>query len=634
VGVFAVPVAAQPSTTSVIVIVDHGASPDAIGAAVTRVHGGHVGHVYDHVLGGFQLDAPAGSIGAIGHTPGVRAVVPDQTFRLSDVAGTGFFRIGADVSVNDSQGPYRGASTRIATIDSGIDTTHPDLAPHLDLAHSYNCVGSGVPEDDNGHGTHVAGIAAAVFNSDGFGIVGVAPEASIVALKAFDANGNGSTSAIVCALDHLAQVTTSAPMPTVVNMSFGDTGTDSQCHDSDVTDVLHDALCAVVDAGTAAGVPVIPVAAAGNDNVDASNTIPAAFHDVITVSAYSDADGKPGALAGCPYIAMEFNWECDDTIASFSNWGSVISVTAPGVDIYSDYPPNDFASLSGTSMAAPHVSGVIAEMLGTNPKLDTASARTLLQQTGECPDGTEAGTDASCSGQGQWQQTANQSIFDPVGTRPDPDGIAEPLVNADRAARAAQAAKPATVPGPPTIGTAVAAANQATVGWTAPTSDGGSPITGYVVTPYVGYFALSPTTFTSTATTETLTGLVNGTTYRFKVAAINAIGTGPTSRPSNPVTPATVPTAPTIGTAIAGNAVATVSWTTPASNGGSPITGYVVTAYVGYTPVRVRIFISTSTTQTITGLTNATTYRFRVQALNAIGLSTYSKASNPVTPSA
>ncbi len=618
-----------------IVIVDDHVSPAAVAAAVTAEHGGHVGDVYDHVVGGFQLDASATAIGAIGQAPGIRAVVPDQTFRLRDVAGTGFFRIGADTSVNDSQGPYRGASTRIATIDTGIDTTHPDLAPHLDLAHSYNCLGPGVPVDDNGHGTHVAGIAAAAFNSDGFGVVGVAPEASIVALKAFDASGTGSTSSIVCALDHLAQITASAPMPTAVNMSFSAGGTDTQCNDGIVTDVLHEALCALVATGTAAGVPVIPVAAAGNDDVNAAHNIPAAFHDVITVSAFSDADSKPGGLAGCPYIASEINSECDDTIASFSNWGSAIDVTAPGVEIYSDYPPSNFASLSGTSMAAPHVSGVVAAMLGTNPSLDTTGARTMLQQTGECPDGTEAGTDASCSDQGQWQQTANHSILDPAGTEPDPDGIPEPLVNVDRAARAAQAAFPATVPGVPTIGTAEAGVNQATVAWTAPISNGGSPITGYVVTPYIGFSPQPSVPFNSTATTETVTGLTHGVTYRFKVAAVNGIGTGPSSKVSNPVTPVvTAPGAPTIGTAIAGDGQATVSWSAPASDGGSPITGYVVAAYVGLNSVKARIFNSTSTTQTVTGLTNGTTYRFRVRAYNAIGLSGYSKTTNPVTPNA
>jgi hypothetical protein len=101
------------------------------------------------------------------------------------------------------------------------------------------------------------------------------------------------------------------------------------------------------------------------------------------------------------------------------------------------------------------------------------------------------------------------------------------------------------------------------------------------------------------------------------------------------LTPApTVPGAPTIGTAIAGNQSATVSWSAPASNGGSPVTGYVVTPYVGYWPLPSVPFNSTVTTQTVTGLTNGTTYRFRVQAVNAIGVSGYSKVTNPVTPSA
>jgi chitodextrinase len=171
--------------------------------------------------------------------------------------------------------------------------------------------------------------------------------------------------------------------------------------------------------------------------------------------------------------------------------------------------------------------------------------------------------------------------------------------------------------------------------WTAG-SDGGSPITGYVVTPYIDNAAQSPSTFTSPATTETITGLTNGTTYTFTVAAINAIGTGPESTSSNPVTPApTSPDAPTIQrNATAGNQSATISWLAPVSDGGSPIVGYVVVGYVGFAQAKVRIFNSPLTTQTITGLTNGTTYRFRVLAYNSVGVSEYSKVSNPVTPSA
>ena len=95
-----------------------------------------------------------------------------------------------------------------------------------------------------------------------------------------------------------------------------------------------------------------------------------------------------------------------------------------------------------------------------------------------------------------------------------------------------------TVPGPPAMGPCVTTADgQVSVSWTAPDSDGRSPITGYVVTPIIGYYPLPPVTFGSTATTQKITGLTNSTTYRFKVAAINGVGTGPTSQASNAVTP-------------------------------------------------------------------------------------------------
>ena len=111
---------------------------------------------------------------------------------------------------------------------------------------------------------------------------------------------------------------------------------------------------------------------------------------------------------------------------------------------------------------------------------------------------------------------------------------------------------PATMPGAPTIGTATDGNASASVTWTAPASNGGQPVTGYVVTPYIAGVAQATQTFNSTATTETVTGLTNGTAYTFKVAAINSVGTGAQSAASNSVTPATTPGAPTIGTATRG----------------------------------------------------------------------------------
>jgi hypothetical protein len=188
-------------------------------------------------------------------------------------------------------------------------------------------------------------------------------------------------------------------------------------------------------------------------------------------------------------------------------------------------------------------------------------------------------------------------------------------------------------PAAPSIGVATAGSGAATVSWTAPVSDGGSPIVGYVVTPFVAGVSQGPRYVVGTATTHTVTGLANGTTYRFKVRAWNAIGVSPFSARSNAVTPAvTVPTAPTIGAVTAGPGSAQVSWSAPASDGGSPIVGYVVTPYVGFASQGPRYYLGSTTTQTVTGLTNGTTYRFKVRAWNAVGVSPFSGTSNAVTP--
>ena len=192
---------------------------------------------------------------------------------------------------------------------------------------------------------------------------------------------------------------------------------------------------------------------------------------------------------------------------------------------------------------------------------------------------------------------------------------------------------PATVPGAPTIGTATAGNAQATVTWSAPASNGGSAITGYVVTPYIGATAQSPTTV-GNVTSTLISRLTNGTPYTFRVAAINAIGTG-TSRPTrtrsrrSPPPPSRV--RPPIGTATAGNAQATVTWSAPASNGGSAITGYVVTPYIG-TTAQSSTTVGNVTSTLISPLTNGTSYTFRVAAINAIGTGNQSADSNAVTP--
>ncbi|MEV6984399.1 fibronectin type III domain-containing protein [Sphaerisporangium sp. NPDC051017] len=190
-----------------------------------------------------------------------------------------------------------------------------------------------------------------------------------------------------------------------------------------------------------------------------------------------------------------------------------------------------------------------------------------------------------------------------------------------------------STPAVPAAPTATAGVTSATVTWTAPASNG-SPITQYIVTPYLGGVAQTPQTFDASTTTRTLTGLTAGASYTFTVAAVNAVGTGAAGAQSNAVVPYTVPGQPAVTSVTAGDGTATLTWTAPASNGGSPITGYIVTPYIGNVAQTPQTFSSTATTQTVTGLTPGTAYTFTVTAQNIAGPGPASARSAAVTPNA
>ncbi len=184
------------------------------------------------------------------------------------------------------------------------------------------------------------------------------------------------------------------------------------------------------------------------------------------------------------------------------------------------------------------------------------------------------------------------------------------------------------------------AAGTAAVSWTAPASNlnvtaANGRITGYqiVATPVAPSTApiVTRNSNSATATTFNFTGLTGGVAYTFQVAAVNQFGTGPLSVPSSAFTALSAPSAPTALLAVRGDSQASLSWT-PGSDGGSPITSYTVTVRTGATVVRTITGVAPGTSTTITGLTNGTAYNFRLQAVNAVGTSALSTASNNVTP--
>lgn len=224
----------------------------------------------------------------------------------------------------------------VGIVDTGADINHPDLQGQL--LSGYNVVDPGSdPLDDVGHGTHVAGIIGAVVNNNE-GVAGISWYNKILPVKALDKSGSGTTysvsEGIIWAADHGAKV---------INLSLGNYA-DSQ--------FLHDAVRYAYDKD------VVLVSAAGNDNTERPG-FPAAYPEVLAVAA-TDANMKK---------------------ASYSNYGDYIDVAAPGTSIASTYPGNQYAALSGTSMASPHVAAMAALIRSRNPDLTNKQVMDIMCQS-------------------------------------------------------------------------------------------------------------------------------------------------------------------------------------------------------------------------------------------------------------
>ncbi|MGH2979044.1 MAG: S8 family serine peptidase, partial [Solirubrobacterales bacterium] len=314
-------------------------------------------HEYRRALKGFAAELSAADVRELRSDPEVALVSPDLEVRALAVtplaAGesvpTGVARIEA---ANPREG-HAASSVGVAVLDTGIDLDHPDLVAQ----DGKDCIGSGSADDDNGHGTHVAGTIGA--RNQGAGVVGVAPGTRVYAVKVLDSGGGGLWSNVICGIDWVTANAAALGIG-VANMSLGGLGDDySTC----AGDPLHEAICN----STAAG--VVYTAAAGNDGWDwgaPPPDVPAWFPEVLTVTAAADSDGKAGGTGGAPTCRPA---EVDDRRASFTNFSRDAddnghAVAAPGVCIRSTWPGGGYATLSGTSMAAPHVAGLVALCMG------------------------------------------------------------------------------------------------------------------------------------------------------------------------------------------------------------------------------------------------------------------------------
>ena len=318
--------------------------------------------------------------------------------------------------------------------------------------------------------------------------------------------------------------------------------------------------------------------------------------------AVPTAVSTSGALAGGPVGTIAASG--DHTCAT----GGTTGVVCFGAQVT--------GSLGNGTNIAKSTSPVAVATAGT-PLASTAVAELTQLYTGSCA--ITVNRDISCWGGNAEGQLGNGSpAFEPTAARP-----------------LWAAGSGTTAPGAPAITGAVAGNQQVSLTWSAPGSDGGSSITGYVITPYISGVAQSPVASPGSGTTKTVTGLTNGTTYTFKVAATNAVGTGAQSAASSAVTPAataTVPGMPTFKSYGRGDQSVTMSWNAPFSDGGSPITGYVITPYIGGTAQTPIDVAGTGTNYVVTGLTNGTSYTFRLAARNAIGVGASTVTPFAVTP--
>ena len=533
------------------------ASDASVGIAASSLSVG-VRALFTSAIDGFVADLSEDDLANLRNNPNVIAIEPDtvvsgDTSVTSPQAGATWGLDRIDQRGLPLNGQYSFTSTgqgvTAYVVDTGILSTHIELAGRVLPGFTAFADGNGT-RDCHGHGTHVAGTIAGTN-------YGVAKDATLVPVRILSCSGSGTSSGVIAGIDWMIS-NHAAGVPAVANMSIGGG--------------LSPSLNSAVERAVADGISV--VVAAGNSNANACSYSPASAVSAITVGATNLLDNR----------------------ASFSNWGQCVDIFAPGQSITSAgiSSSSAIASMSGTSMASPHVAGVVALYLQQNPSSTPANTATTIANA------------------------ATRSVVGNAGT-----GTPNRLVYS-----ADFAAAPNSVSSAPTGLAAVGYDQSVRLAWTAPAFNGGTAITDYIVeyaAPPAGSNALVWNVFNdgiSTSSVTTVTGLTNGITYQFRVSARNAVGESPASASvlGTPVYKG-VPDAPRSLTAVPGRLLVTMSWLAPLSNGGIPITDYVIESSTddGATWARIPDAVSTATSATLSGLVGNTQYLFRVRAVNSAG---------------
>ncbi|MET9882409.1 S8 family peptidase [Streptomyces sp. NPDC006430] len=311
------------------------------GRAVAERYGAKIDRTYSAALNGYSVAVSEAQAKKLAADPAVRSVVQNRTFTIDDAQGTqpsppswGLDRIDQRALPLDSSYTYpdtAGEGVTAYIIDTGVRITHTEFGGRA--SYGYDAIDNdNTAQDGHGHGTHVAGTVAGTS-------YGVAKKAKIVGVRVLDNNGSGTTAQVVAGIDWVTQ---HAVKPAVANMSLGG-GADS---------ALDTAVRNSIASGITYGV------AAGNESTDASTKSPARVAEAITVGATTSTDAK----------------------ASYSNYGSLLDVFAPGSSITSSWGTGDSATntISGTSMATPHVVGAAALYLAQNPSSTPSQVASAL----------------------------------------------------------------------------------------------------------------------------------------------------------------------------------------------------------------------------------------------------------------